>query len=105
MSYNIVLIVPDMAALQELAFDNGIDLQNPDWVNQPSIIDFFNQEVKKLTESFKGYEKPRGIILIGDEWTPENGMLTPTQKYKRRVIVKKYEDDIEKAYKKTSKIF
>ena len=36
--------------------------------------------------------------LIGDEWTPEAGHLTPSLKLKRRIIVERYKDLIEDMY-------
>ena len=34
------------------------------------------------SEELKGYEIPKGVILHGDEWTPELGFVTPSFKLK-----------------------
>mmetsp|Transcript_1899 Transcript_1899/g.4327 ORF Transcript_1899/g.4327 Transcript_1899/m.4327 type:complete len:736 (-) Transcript_1899:79-2286(-) len=44
------------------------------------------------------FEIPCKIELINDEWTPENGMLTPTLKLKRVSIIDKYRKSIEKLH-------
>ena len=36
--------------------------------------------------------------LIKEEFTIENGMLTPTLKLKRKKILEKYKEDLEKLY-------
>ena len=40
------------------------------------------------------------VILVPDEWTPLNGMLTAAQKLKRMDIVKQYRAEIDSVYKK-----
>jgi long-subunit acyl-CoA synthetase (AMP-forming) len=37
------------------------------------------------------YQKLKKIIIVQDEWTTENGMLTPSLKIKRNVLSEKYE--------------
>ncbi len=39
------------------------------------------------------------IILLKEDWTPENGILTPTLKIKRNVIDKRYGKNYEKWYR------
>ena len=43
-------------------------------------------------------EKVKKIKLIKEEFTIENGMLTPTLKLKRKKILEKYKKDLEKLY-------
>ena len=39
------------------------------------------------------------IQLTGDEWSTENGILTPTLKIRRAVIEKQYSESIEAMYR------
>ena len=43
-------------------------------------------------------EKVKKIKLTNEEFTIENGMLTPTLKLKRKKILEKYKEDLEKLY-------
>ena len=43
-------------------------------------------------------EKVKKFKLIKEEFTIENGMLTPTLKLKRKKILQKYKEDLEKLY-------
>jgi len=36
--------------------------------------------------------------LVADEFTPDNGVLTPTMKLKRRVIEERYKKQIDELY-------
>ncbi|WVQ97181.1 hypothetical protein IAU59_004291 [Kwoniella sp. CBS 9459] len=46
----------------------------------------------------KGIELISDVILTTEEWSPDNGMLTPAMKLARPFIAKKYETQIQKAY-------
>jgi long-subunit acyl-CoA synthetase (AMP-forming) len=47
----------------------------------------------------KGFEIIKNIYLEPEQWTIENGYLTPSMKLKRPAIKKKYQQIIEKLYK------
>jgi len=53
------------------------------------------------SNKFNSLEKPKQIHLIGDPWTPESDVLTPTMKLKRNVAKKKYADNIDAMYANT----
>jgi len=50
------------------------------------------------------HEQLQFVVVVGDEWTPENGFLTPTQKIKRAVIEGKYGSNNEEWYGKKEKV-
>ena len=54
--------------------------------------------VENLNNSLSLVEKVKKFKLIKDEFTIENGMLTPTLKLKRKKILKEYKEDLEKLY-------
>ncbi|WVR05825.1 hypothetical protein IAU60_002850 [Kwoniella sp. DSM 27419] len=68
----------------------------------------FNQEVNNYLigtlrdegkkGGLKGVELIRDVILTTEEWSPDNGMLTPAMKLARHFIAKKYEAEIRKSY-------
>ena len=43
-------------------------------------------------------EKIKKHVLLADEWSIGNGMLTPTLKVKRKVLIAKYKDIIDKMF-------
>ncbi len=51
-----------------------------------------------LNKSLSLVEKVKKFKLIKEEFTIENGMLTPTLKLKRKKILEKYKVDLEKLY-------
>ncbi len=57
-----------------------------------------NLYIENLNKNLQTIEKVKKIKLIKDEFTIENGMLTPTLKLKRKKILEKYKEDLEKLY-------
>ncbi|MDC0524677.1 long-chain fatty acid--CoA ligase [Pelagibacteraceae bacterium] len=54
--------------------------------------------IENINKSLTLIEKIKKIIIINEEFTIENGMLTPTLKLKRKEIVKNYKQQLEKLY-------
>jgi long-chain acyl-CoA synthetase len=54
--------------------------------------------IENINDNLTLIEKIKKFILIHDEFTIDNGMLTPTLKLKRKVIIKNYLKQIEKLY-------
>ena len=63
-----------------------------------------NEKMKLIIENINNdltlIEKIKKFILIQDEFTVENEMLTPTLKLKRKEIIKNYKHQLEKLYLK-----
>ncbi len=54
--------------------------------------------LENLNKSLSLVEKVKKFKLIEEEFTIENGMLTPTLKLKRKKILERYKEDLEKLY-------
>jgi len=90
------LIVPDFVFLKQWAKKNNIDYNsNEEAVKNPDIKKQFERVVKEYNVFFGDTEKIKKFELIADEWSQDNGILTPTLKVKRRVIQEKYAKVIE----------
>ena len=54
--------------------------------------------IENLNKNLSIIEKIKKFKLIDDEFTIDNGLMTPTLKLKRKKIIEKYEQDLEKLY-------
>jgi long-chain acyl-CoA synthetase len=54
--------------------------------------------MKEVNASLEKHERMKKIIMMKEEWTVDNGLLTPTLKVKRNVLEKQFEKDYQKWY-------
>ena len=54
--------------------------------------------IENLNKDLTIIEKIKKFILIDEEFTIENGLMTPTLKLKRKKIIEKYQQELEKLY-------
>ena len=54
--------------------------------------------IENLNKDLTIIEKIKKFILISEEFTIENGLMTPTLKLKRKNIIEKYQQELEKLY-------
>tara|TARA_Y100000590_G_scaffold466541_1_gene642336 strand:+ start:963 stop:2681 length:1719 start_codon:yes stop_codon:yes gene_type:complete len=62
--------------------------------------DRIDEIVKKVNQNLTLVEKIKKFYLIDENFTIENGLLTPTMKIKRSKIISKYKNTLENFYKK-----
>ena len=67
-------------------------------INCPDVVERIWKEVEEMNVHFGKTRQIKKIKLLADEWSVDSGELTPTQKVKRKVILKKYEELIDKMY-------
>jgi len=60
--------------------------------------------LKEVNPKLDGHERLQFLVVIKDDWLPENGFLTPTQKIKRLVIEDTYDDKVEGWYAAKTKV-
>jgi long-chain acyl-CoA synthetase len=95
------LIVPNYNNLLEWsrsAFPTLANLSRLDFLNSPELKQKMGSELNRINQNFGNWEQIKKFILVPDEMTVETGELTPTLKMKRKVILKKYEREIEEIY-------
>ena len=54
--------------------------------------------IENINKNLTLIEKIKKFIIINDEFTIDNGMLTPTLKLKRKEIIKNYKQQLENLY-------
>ena len=50
-------------------------------------------------QGLKGIELIQTVVLLDDEWTPQNGFVTSAQKLQRKKILASCQDKVDEAYK------
>ncbi|MEO8603887.1 MAG: long-chain fatty acid--CoA ligase [bacterium] len=94
--YNVALVVPELNALRHWAHNNGYQLG--DVTHDPRVRELIGGELDRLSADFKSFERVKQFALTSEDFTTENGMLTPTLKPKRRAILLKYAAALDALY-------
>jgi long-chain acyl-CoA synthetase len=98
--YNVAIIVPDFTTI-------GKDHHTARWsgmspariIADKEFKDFLAKEITDhLRKGFAGYEIPKKYIIIDQDFTLENGMLTQTLKVIRGEVLKNYGDALNRLY-------
>jgi len=98
-AYNVCLVVPDFAVLEKYAVKHNLPPNPAALVQRPEVRDLISTEIREfLTGKYRNYEIPHKFVLLTEDFTLENGMLTQTMKLKRRAVVEKYKAEIEAQY-------
>ncbi|MFD1565541.1 AMP-dependent synthetase/ligase [Haloarchaeobius amylolyticus] len=94
------LLVPNEAHIRSWAEEEGIDLPDEPQAlcDDERVHGYVQQEVDRINEDFQPHETIKRFELVPREFTEENEMLTPTMKKKRRVIMDRFEDRIDRMY-------
>jgi long-chain acyl-CoA synthetase len=94
------LIVPSIPTLQEWAAKHGVDGKGSirDLLRNPRVIELYKEIVEDYNKLFNHVEQVKKFELLDSEWNIDGGELTPTLKLKRKVIMEKYRDAIERIY-------
>jgi long-chain acyl-CoA synthetase len=97
--YNVAIVVADMEKLKAWAAEKHIPVDPlPALLQHPDVIAHYREEITKHTGEIKGYERVRSFALVAEDFTVDNGLLTPKMSLKRRNVVQKYESTINALY-------
>jgi long-chain acyl-CoA synthetase len=94
-----VMISPNFARLEEWARMNGITFSSrAELVANPKVQSLYEGVVEAQNQNLARFEKLKRVMLVPDEFTLDNGALTPTLKLRRRVIEERYRKQIDELY-------
>lgn len=94
------IIVPSFDGIRDWAANEDVDISSkPEKMcRDRRIRNRISTEVERVNANFEPHERIKQFRLATDEFTEENGLLTPTMKKRRRNILERYADRIEDIY-------
>ena len=94
-----VIIAPNFALLEPWARDNHIAFASrAELVAHPKVQALYEGIVEETNQNLARFEKLKRVLLVPDEFTADNGALTPTMKLRRRVVEDRYRRQIDDLY-------
>ena len=99
--YPAALIVPEWEALKAALRSGGEQTgeTRTEISKQPAAIKLVQRDVTAMTAHLADYERVRRVALLPEEFSIDNGEMTPTLKVKRRVIDERYGELIDDLYR------
>ncbi len=98
-----LLLVPDFDNLEAWAREKGLPTANRrELLEEPGVQSLLEEEVFGELGDFSRVEIPKKIVLLDEEFSIEDGTLTPTQKVKRRVVDERYGEVIDALYEEAA---
>jgi long-chain acyl-CoA synthetase len=93
------LIVPSFSNLKAWCKQNNIEYTSDDKIiNDPQVSALFKQVVESANQNFNHVEQVKKFELLPREWSIESGEMTPKLSLKRKVVMEKHKDVIERIY-------
>jgi long-chain acyl-CoA synthetase len=94
-----VLVSPNFVLLEAWAKKNGIPFTSrAEVITHPKVQALYEGIVEGINGNLARFEKLKRVLLVADEFTADNGALTPTMKLRRRVIEERYRRQIDELY-------
>jgi long-chain acyl-CoA synthetase len=93
------LIVPAFNPLKEWCDQNAVSYNgNESIIKNEKVLSLIKDTVERYNQNFNQVEQIKKFELLPREWSVEGGELTPTLKLKRKVILEKYKDAVDRIY-------
>ncbi len=94
-----VIVSPNFALLEDWARTNDVAFSSrAELVANPKVQALYEGIVEEINQNLARFEKLKRVLLVTDEFSADNGALTPTMKLRRRVIEERYRRQIDELY-------
>ena len=93
------LITPSFNVLKQWTREHNIqDSANEEIIKNPQVLELYKNEVEHYNLQFNSVEQIKKFELLPNDWSIETGEMTPKLSLKRKVIMEKYKDAVNKIY-------
>ncbi len=96
--YLAALVVINEDKIRKVLTDLGLSADDPESIKDSRVEQFILNRIAVRLHAFPGYAKVRRAVLIGEPWTVESGLITPTLKLRRKHIVEHFSEEIHRLY-------
>ena len=67
-------------------------------IHNPKVTEMFKELIESFNKFFNHVEQVKKFELLTNEWSVDTGELTPKMSLKRKVVMEKYRDAVERIY-------
>jgi long-chain acyl-CoA synthetase len=93
------LIVPSLPNLKEWMRQNSIPFTTvQEAINNPNVLALYRELIEAFNKFFNHVEQIKKFELLPTEWSVDTGEMTPKLSLKRKIIMEKYKDAVDRIY-------
>lgn len=96
--YLAALVVVEPGQWRHWVLQLGLDPDAPGILENEQVEAAMTDRISRQLHDFPGYAQIRRVALMGEPWSVENGLLTPTMKLRRRHILEQFAATVSKLY-------
>jgi len=97
--FALVIVSPNFALLEAWARSNHVAFSSrAELVGNPKVQALYEGIIEEVNKNLARFEKLKRVLLVPDEFSADNGALTPTMKLRRRVVEDRYRREIDELY-------
>ncbi|HTR25410.1 MAG TPA: long-chain fatty acid--CoA ligase [Terriglobales bacterium] len=94
-----VIISPCFPMLEDWARASGIAFSSrKQLIANPRVQKLYEEIVAEINQNLARYETLKRVLLVPDEFTADDGSLTPTLKLRRKIVEERYREQIDELY-------
>lgn len=100
-----VIISPNFPLLEEWAKANSVSFSSrQQLIADSKVIGLYAGIVAEVNRGLARYETLKKILLVADEFTANDGTLTPTFKLRRKAVEERYRKEIDELYSEAEEV-
>lgn len=99
--YITAVIVPNYAALEKWSADNDVHWTSPTYMaHNIKVREKVQEDIDEVNKTLSSFKTVRNFVLLDQEWTTENGLLSASLKPMRKIIESTFKKEIDELYEK-----
>jgi long-chain acyl-CoA synthetase len=100
-----VIISPHFSLLEEWARANHISFSSrQQLIAHPKVKTLYHGIVADVNRGLARYETLKRVLLVAEEFSANDGTLTPTFKLRRKAIEERYRNEVDELYREAEQI-
>jgi len=96
--YNVAVVVPDPDEVKKVAAQQNLKGSYAQLLESAAVKSHWQQEVDRINQRFRSFDRIRRFLLVDEDFSVQNDMLTPKLSLKRRTISKQWGSKLQALY-------
>ena len=93
------LIVPSFPMLREWMREHNVPFKDYESaIHDPKVLEHYQHLVESFNKYFNQVEQIKKFELLASEWSIDTGEMTPKMSLKRKVIMEKFKEPVDRIY-------